>query len=80
MWIEVEGHPRVFAIADEDLPRETETKTAAVHFLRFELDAGMVSALEARGGLAIGVDHPVYTAAMPAVAAATRSALVADLA
>ncbi len=60
VWIEVEGHPRVFAIADEDLPRETETKTAAVHFLRFELDAGMVSALERGAGLAIGVDHPVY--------------------
>ena len=38
VWIEVAGQPRVHAIADEDLPRETETKTAAVHFLRFELD------------------------------------------
>ncbi len=80
VWVEVEGHPRVFAIADEDLPRETETKTAAVHFLRFELDAGMVSALKRGASLAIGADHPVYTAVVPAVAPATRSALAADLA
>ena len=50
VWIEVAGQPRVHAIADEDLPRETEAKTAAVHFLRFELDPQMVSALRARRG------------------------------
>ena len=80
VWIEVAGRPRVHAIADEDLPRETETKTAAVHFLRFELDPEMVSALRGGAGLAIGVDHPQYEATVPAVAPATRKALAADLA
>jgi hypothetical protein len=80
VWIGVDGHSRVFAIADEDLPRETETKTAAVHFLRFELDADMVASVKRGASLAIGVDHPVYTAAVPAVAPATQSALAADLA
>jgi len=80
VWVEVAGERRVHAIADEDLPRETETKTAAVHFLRFELDPEMVSALRRGAGLAIGVDHPQYEAVMPAVAPATRTALAADLA
>ncbi len=80
VWIGVDGHPRVFAIADEDLPRETETKTAAVHFLRFELDAGMVASVKRGASLAIGVDHPAYASEVPAVAPATQSALAADLA
>ena len=80
VWIEVAGQPRVGAIADEDLPRETETKTAAVHFLRFELDPEMVSALRRGAGLAIGVDHPQYEAVVPAVSPATLAALAADVA
>ena len=39
-WIQVSGHERVFALADEDLERENDEKTSAVHFLRFELDPG----------------------------------------
>jgi hypothetical protein len=78
--MEVKGRPRVYAIADEDLPRATETKTAAVHFLRFELAADMADALRKGAGLAIGIDHPQYNAKIPAVAPATRDALIADLA
>jgi Protein of unknown function (DUF3501) len=80
VWVQVEGCPRVFAIADEDLDRETETKTSSVHFLRFELTAEMISALKYGVALAFGVDHPNYQAEVPAVAAATRQSLVADLA
>jgi hypothetical protein len=80
VWIEVAGHPRVHAIADEDLPRETETKTAAVHFLRFELNPVMVSTLRRGAALAMGVDHPCYEVALADVAPATRAALVADFA
>ena len=80
VWVEVAGQPRVHAIADEDLPRETETKTAAVHFLRFELKPEMVSALRRGAGLAMGVDHPQYEVVLPAVAGATRASLAADLA
>jgi len=72
--------PPVNAIADEDLPRETESKTAAVHFLRFELAADMVAALRRGENLAIGVDHPQYQARIAFVPPATREALVADLA
>jgi hypothetical protein len=78
-WIEVEGSKKVYAIADEDLPRENETKTSAVHFLRFELTEEMATALKYGVSLAMGVDHPQYTAAME-INNETRNALVKDLA
>jgi hypothetical protein len=79
VWVAVEGFPRVWAIADEDLPRENEEKTSAVHFLRFELAPDMIEALKRGVGLGIGVDHPEYRAEIPAVGEATRKALVEDL-
>lgn len=80
VWVTVEGRPRVYAIADEDLERENDEKTSAVHFLRFELTPPMITALKAGGGLAIGVDHVAYTARLDPVLDATRNALLADLA
>ncbi len=80
VWIAVEGGAKVFAIADEDLPRENEVKTSAVHFLRFELSPEMVAASKRGAALSIGVDHPACNATISAVDAATRDALVADLA
>jgi len=77
-WIQVRAHERVWAVADEDLERENEEKTSAVHFLRFELDEAMVQALKKGAGLAIGVDHPRYTAAVEAPPA-VREALAKDL-
>src|SRR5215467_9948388 len=47
VWVQVEGCPKVYAVADEDLERETEQKTSSVHFLRFELDPAMKRALSA---------------------------------
>jgi hypothetical protein len=80
VYVQVEGCARVNAIADEDLPRENDEKTSAVHFLRFELTPEMVAALKYGVGLGIGVDHPAYKVAIAAVGEATRKALVADLA
>jgi hypothetical protein len=79
VWVQVTGCERVYAIADEDLERENEDKTSAVHFLRFELDAEMRKAMRHGAGLAVGVDHPRYQAAVEA-APAVRAALAADLA
>jgi len=79
VWVQVAGCERVYAIADEDLARENEDKTSAVHFLRFELDGEMRQALRHGVGLAIGVDHPQCQAAVEA-APAVRAALAADLA
>lgn len=79
VWVQVAGQPRVYAIADEDLERETDKKTSAVHFLRFELTPAMIAALRQGAALAMGVDHPAYQASVGAVAEAMRAALLADL-
>jgi hypothetical protein len=60
MFVEVEGHGRVYAIADEDLDRETEDKTSAVHFVRFELKPAMCAAVKAGAGVKMGCDHTHY--------------------
>lgn len=77
-WVQVEGAKKVYAIADEDLERENETKTSAVHFMRFPLTEEMAAALKYGVTLQMGVDHPQYTAAVD-VNAETRNALVKDL-
>jgi len=79
VWVQVDGCARVCAIADEDLERENEEKTSAVHFLRFELGAEMKQALKHGAGLSIGVEHPNYQAAPGAVAPAVRVSLAQDL-
>ncbi|MDZ4254798.1 MAG: DUF3501 family protein [Sulfuritalea sp.] len=79
VWVRVDDFAPVFAIADEDLERENEQKTSAVHFLRFELSAGMVVAAKAGAALAVGVDHPHYTASTGSLPEPVRASLVADL-
>ncbi len=79
-WVEVARLPRVFAIADEDLPRENEEKTSAVHFLRFELEPAMIGALRAGAALAAGVDHEHYRHAVAPLPEPMRRSLLADLA
>jgi len=77
-WVQVAGHARVFAIADEDLERENEEKTSAVHFLRFELSAPMIESLRAAAALALGIDHEHYRHEVPALPEPLRQALTAD--
>lgn len=79
-WMQVAGHGRVYAIADEDLERENAEKTSAVHFLRFELDAAMIASLKGGAALAAGVDHENYRHAVEPLPAAQRRVLLADLA
>ena len=62
MFIEAEGHARVYAIADEDLDRENEEKTSAVHFVRFEFDAATKAAIQAGAAVKLGCDHTHYPA------------------
>jgi hypothetical protein len=80
VYLQVAGAAPVYAIADEDLPRENETKTAAVHFLRFELPAPMAAALKKGAPLAVGIDLPAYTVSPVAISDETCRALLADLA
>jgi Protein of unknown function (DUF3501) len=79
-WVQVAGHDRVHAIADEDLDRENEEKTSSVHFLRFELTPGMVATAKSGAAIGVGVDHESYRHVVDPVAEDVRAALVADLA
>jgi len=79
VWMAVAGCARVYAIADEDLERATEEKTSSVHFLRFELSAGMVAALREGAALSMGIDHASYNHRLEPLDSNIRDALVADL-
>ncbi len=78
MFVEVEGHGRVYAIADEDLDRETDEKTSAVHFVRFELKPAMCAAVKAGAGVKMGCDHTHYPSHID-IAADTLASLAGDL-
>ena len=78
MFVEVEGYPRVYAIADEDLDRENEEKTSSVHFLRFELTPTMREAVRAGASVRLGCDHTNYPAHVT-MAPETLASLAGDL-
>ena len=78
MFVEVEGHARVYAIADEDLERETAEKTSAVHFVRFEFSVAQRQAVRAGASVKMGCDHKHYPAHV-SVAPETLASLAGDL-
>ena len=78
LFIEVEGHGRVYAIADEDMDRENEEKTSAVHFVRFEFSLNMKQAIKAGAAVKIGNDHTHYPIHIE-IAADTLANLAGDL-
>ncbi|HPW08210.1 MAG TPA: DUF3501 family protein [Burkholderiaceae bacterium] len=78
MFVEVEGHSRVYAIADEDLERENDEKTSAVHFVRFELTPVMCAAVKAGASVKLGCDHTNYPA-HTTIAPETLASLAGDL-
>jgi hypothetical protein len=78
MFVEVEGHPRIYAIADEDLDRETDEKTSSVHFLRFEFPDAARQAVRAGASVKLGCDHTRYPAHV-VIAPETLASLAGDL-
>ncbi|MGB6309367.1 MAG: DUF3501 family protein [Steroidobacteraceae bacterium] len=78
-WIRVSEMERVFAVADEDMERENEEKTSAVHFLRFELSPSMAQAMKSGASLSIGVDHEAYRHLLSPLPGPSRDALSHDL-
>ena len=78
MFVEVEGHERVYAIADEDLDRENDEKTSAVHFLRFELPHAARESVRAGASVRLGCDHTNYPAHTE-IAQETLASLAGDL-
>ena len=80
VYMRVDGFERVFAIADEDLDRSDETKTSAVHFMRFELPAEQVLALKNGAALGAGIEHDNYQVEIVSIPDNVRDSLVTDLA
>ena len=78
LFVEVEGYARVYAIADEDMERENEVKTSAVHFVRFELTTAMCAAVKAGASVKLGCDHTNYPAHVE-IAADALASLAGDL-
>jgi len=79
VWLQVEGFGKIHPIADEDLERDNADKTSSVHFLRFELDTGMINAVKAGEAILAGIDHPAYTIDSFKISAEIRDSLAADL-
>ena len=80
VWVRVDGMPPVYAIADEDMERNTAEKTASVHFLRFELSPEMVSAIKSGADIGMGINHDLYSHSVAQIPVEVRESLHADLA
>ncbi len=80
IWLQVEGFDKVYAIADEDLERDNAEKTSAVHFLRFELDIDMITAVKSGSNISAGVEHENYQQVVSPVSSHLRDSLASDLA
>ena len=78
LWMQVGDHDKIWSIADEDLERATDTKTSAVHFVRFEVSDEMAQELKAGAKWGIGVQHPVYSYDLD-IEGETRVSLLKDL-
>jgi len=80
VWVQVDSHDKVWAIADEDMERDSGEKTSSVHFLRFELSPEMVAALKSGSALSMGIDHPALRVELSPLPEHNQRALIADLA
>lgn len=80
IWIKVGSHNKVFAIADEDLEREDETKTSAVHYLRYEFSASMINDWKNDSSIVMGIDHENYKSSETIISSDISSSLSGDFA
>lgn len=80
VYVEVDGAGRSYAIADEDLARENEEKTSSVHFLRFEFSPQAIAAFRSGNAVAVGIDHPNYSARVGEIAPEVQGSLARDFA
>jgi hypothetical protein len=79
VWMQIADHEKIYAIADEDLERDTEEKTSAVHFMRFELDSDMITALKKGATISAGVEHENYQKTISPIKNNIRDSLVDDI-
>ncbi|CAG0991037.1 hypothetical protein MTYP_02285 [Methylophilaceae bacterium] len=78
VYVEAEGYGKVYAIADEDLDRENDEKTSAVHFVRFQFKPQTINAIKSGAKVTLGCDHPSYTD-QALIPGETLASLIEDL-
>ena len=79
VWLKIDGFKEIYPISDEDLDRENEIKTSAVHFLRFQLSNEMIESLKLGSQLSAGIDHPAYSHIIDPIPENIRKSLISDL-
>jgi len=79
VWVRIAGHDQVFAIADEDMDRENDTKTSSVHFLRFELTSDMIVSARSGAEIGAGIDHDHLREQVVPVSSVLHKSLLEDL-
>lgn len=79
LWVQVDGFHKVYPIANEDLERETEEKTSAVHFVRFELNPEMVEAAKSGNSVSMGIEHDAYNHYVEDIPPKVKQSLISDL-
>jgi hypothetical protein len=79
VWVQVEGFDKVFAIADEDMDRNRDEKTSAVHFMRFELTADMTKVVKENKGISMGIDYDGFDQLVSPIAESSRASLMNDI-
>jgi hypothetical protein len=80
VWVQPQSCSRVYAIADEDLDRENDERTSSVHFLRFEFAPAIRETILRGAQVAVGVDHPGYSATVDTLDPRLADSLRRDLA
>lgn len=79
VWVQVDGFEKVYAIADEDMERNTDDKTSAVHFMRFELSSGMAKAVKENKAISMGIDYDGFNQLVSPIAESSRLSLRTDI-
>ena len=79
VWLKIDGFKEIYPISDEDLDRENEKKTSAVHFLRFQLSNDMIGALKLGSQLSAGIEHPAYSHTINPIPENIYKSLISDL-
>ena len=78
VWVQVEGFDKVYAIADEDMDRNRDEKTSAVHFMRFEFSDEMIAAAKSGKDLSMGIDYEGFEQCVSPIDKKIQQSLIKD--
>ena len=79
VWMRVGAGAIIVPVCDEDMERETETRTSSVHFMRFELLPEDIIAVGQGAEISAGISHQEYNFQISPIPAAIRQSLGADI-